>query len=61
MGWRRRWSTRPGNRFFSFDLDRNILVRQSHSEYPATPDNPGTIHDDLMIVYPDYTGEPDLS
>jgi hypothetical protein len=43
---------------FSFDLDRNILVRQSHSEYPATPDNPGTIHDDLMIVYPDYSGEP---
>ncbi len=36
---------------FSFDLDKNIIVRKSHSEYPATDNKPKTIHDDLMIVY----------
>jgi hypothetical protein len=43
---------------FSFrpDLDKRILVRKSHSEYPATADKPRIIHDDLMIVYPDPGG-----
>jgi len=43
---------------FSLDLDKHILVRKSHSEYPAAEKKPGIIHDDLMIVYPDYTGDP---
>ena len=29
-----------------------------HSEYPAAPGKPDVIHDDLMIVYPDYSGTP---
>ncbi|HNW73463.1 MAG TPA: hypothetical protein PKN44_07540 [Bacteroidales bacterium] len=43
---------------FSYDLDQNILVRKSHSEYPATVQKPKTVHDDLIIIYPDSTGVP---
>ena len=43
---------------FAFDLDKNIIVRKSHSEYPATNNKPLIVHNDLMIVYPDYTGNP---
>jgi hypothetical protein len=47
-----------GSGIFSFtpDLDKKIIVRKSHSEYPATKDKPEIIHDDLMIIYPDYSG-----
>ncbi len=39
---------------FSFqpDLQRNVLVRKSRAEYPATKDHPAFVHDDLTIVYP---------
>jgi hypothetical protein len=47
-GW---FSLRP-------DLDRKVLIRKNHSEYPATKDKPKIIHDDLMIVYLDYAGQP---
>lgn len=43
---------------FAFDLDKNILVRKSHSEYPATANKPGIIHDDLMIAYRDNQNNP---
>lgn len=43
---------------FSLDLDKKILVRKSHSEYPAEDHQQATIHDDLMIVYLDHTGNP---
>ena len=43
---------------FAYDLDQNIMVRKSHSEYPATVEKPAIIHDDLMIVYLDYDGNP---
>lgn len=33
------------------DLQGSVLVRKSHSEYPATQGRPATVHDDLMIVY----------
>lgn len=44
-----------GSGGFSFtpDLQRNVLVRKSHSEYPGTEGRPATVHDDLMIVYRD--------
>lgn len=47
-----------GDGTFSFkpDLDQKILVRKSHSEYPATVNKPQVIHDDLMVVYLDYSG-----
>lgn len=38
------------------DLNEKILVRKAHSEYPAIANKPATIHDDLMIIYPDYSG-----
>lgn len=41
---------------FTFDLDKNVLVRKSHSEYPETERNPKVIHDDLMVVYTDPSG-----
>jgi len=42
-----------GGGFFSFtyDLDRNIVVRKSHSEYNANNKNSVIRHDDLMIIY----------
>ena len=49
---------RSGTFSFSFDLDQNILVRKSHSEYPATGNRPATVHNDLMVIYPDNTGNP---
>jgi hypothetical protein len=50
--------TGGGTFSFRFDLDKKILVRKSHSEYPANDDKPKVIHDDLMIIYPDLTGDP---
>lgn len=43
---------------FYYDLDKNIVTRKSHSEYPATPNKPKIVHDDLMIVYLDMAGNP---
>jgi hypothetical protein len=43
---------------FKHDLDKKILVRKSHSEYPATTGKKQVIHDDLMVVYMDYSGYP---
>ena len=61
--WKGEGSGQPGQGggtfSFFFDLDRNIIVRKSHSEYPAAENKPKTIHDDLMIVYPDISGSPD--
>jgi len=44
---------------FEFDLNKNVLIRKSHSEYPAVEDKPRTVHDDLMIVYLNSSGIPD--
>jgi regulator of extracellular matrix RemA (YlzA/DUF370 family) len=38
---------------FAFDLDRRILVRKSHNEFPASAGRPAAVHDDLLIVYPE--------
>lgn len=60
--WKGEGSGQPGQGSgtfsFSFDLDRNIIIRKSHSEYSATESKPRIIHDDLMIVYMDVTGNP---
>src|ERR1700749_2872292 len=60
--WKGEGSGEPGKGggVFSFkpDLDSKILVRKSHSEYPASGTKPAIIHDDLMIVYPDFPGNP---
>jgi hypothetical protein len=44
---------------FSYDLEKRIMVRKSHSEYPGENIKSRTIHDDLMIIYPDSKGNPD--
>ena len=36
---------------FSFDLQKNILVRRNHAEYPAANGRPASTHEDLMIIY----------
>jgi len=41
---------------FSLDLNNKILVRKSHSKYPAVENKAAVVHDDLMIVYPDFNG-----
>ncbi len=51
--------TRWRNIFFTFDLDKNVIVRKSHSEYPAADNKPLIIHDDLMVVYHNPGGGPD--
>lgn len=43
---------------FTYGLDYKIIERKSHSEYPATDTKPLTIHDDLLFVYLDYSGNP---
>jgi hypothetical protein len=43
---------------FSFDLDKNIIIRKSHSDYPPTDTKPLILHDDLMIIYYDSVRNP---
>jgi hypothetical protein len=38
------------------DLDGQVLLRRNHAEYAATADKPATVHDDLMIIYPETAG-----
>jgi hypothetical protein len=42
-----------GSGGFSFkpDLQDSVLVRKSHSEYPASQGRPAIVHDELMVVY----------
>jgi hypothetical protein len=49
-----------GGGYFAFnaDLENNILIRKSHSEYVASGNRPKIIHDDLMIVYTEHSGNP---
>lgn len=46
---------------FAFDLNKKIMVRKSHSEYPAVGNRPQIIHEDLMIIYMDESGSPNRS
>jgi len=39
-----------------FSLDERILVRESHTEYPAVGGKPRVVHEDLMACYPDPVG-----
>ncbi len=54
--WAGEGSGNPGNgagtSSFQFDLQKQVLVRRSHSEYPAAGGRPATVHDDLMVIYP---------
>lgn len=58
--WVGEGSGEPGNGggtfSFTLDLDKKILVRKSHSEYSASKNKPSVVHEDLMIVYIDFSG-----
>jgi len=60
--WAGEGSGQPGQGGGTFTfkpgLDNKILIRDSHSEYPASGNKPKIIHDDLMVIYPDYSGNP---
>jgi hypothetical protein len=60
--WAGEGSGKPGQGSGTFslqpDLDNNVLIRKNHSVYPASNDKPAIIHDDLMIVYTDFSGNP---
>jgi len=36
---------------FAFDLQKRVITRKSHTDYPATGNRPAFAHDDLMIIY----------
>jgi hypothetical protein len=43
---------------FKLNLDDNILEGRLHTEYPATADQPSSVHDELLIIYKDLSGHP---
>ncbi len=61
--WKGEGSGKPGEgegySSFKYDLNNKIIIRNSHSEYPATKDKSLIVHDDLMIIYFNYSGNPD--
>ena len=58
--WKGEGSGQPGQGGGTFtfkpDLNDKVLVRRSHSEYPASGNRPAVIHDDLMVIYLDQSG-----
>ncbi len=40
-----------GESKFYFDLDDNILIRESYADFPASKDRPAYKHRDRMIIY----------
>jgi len=60
--WKGEGSGQPGQGggtfSFALSLDDKVIIRKSHSEYAASENRPATIHDDLMIVYLDFSGSP---
>ncbi len=54
--WRGDGSGTPGQgsgtATFAPDLDGRVLVRRSHSEYPAAGGRPAAVHDDLRVIHP---------
>ncbi len=60
--WQGSGNGQPGQGGGSFslalNLNQKILLRKSHSEYASADNKPKVIHDDLMIVYCDMTGNP---
>jgi hypothetical protein len=50
----------PGSGVASFhvDLQKRVIVRTNHAEYPAAKERPAYVHDDLMIIYRESKNEP---
>jgi hypothetical protein len=47
-----------GSFTFATDLDSHIIVRKSHTEFPATSSRKAFVHDDLLIVDAETPGDP---
>ena len=49
-----------GSGLFSFskELDGKIMVRKGHTEFPASGSQTAAIHDDLMVINIDFSGNP---
>ena len=45
-----------GNFSYSFALDGTILVRRNRTVFPATGEREGYAHDDLLIIYTEFSG-----
>jgi len=60
--WQGEGSGQPGQGGGSFsftqELDDHVIIRKSHSEYPGRDNGPIVIHEDLMVVYKNPTGDP---
>ena len=60
--WKGEGSGEPGQGggtfSFTLELDKQIIIRKSHSEYPPTQDKPMAIHEALLIVYLETAGNP---
>ena len=58
--WEGEGNGQPGKGLASFsiqpDLNQHILLRKGHTEFPAANGQAAISHDDLMVIYPDYTG-----
>lgn len=61
--WAGEASGEPGNGQGSFtfekSLDGKILVRKGRTEFPANEKRQAFIHDDLMIIFQDDSGNPE--
>lgn len=42
---------------FSRDVQGKVVVRRNHADYPATKDGPASVHDDLMVIYDEASGQ----
>ena len=38
---------------FAYDLQNRVIIRKSHTDYPAADGRPAVAHDDLLIIYAD--------
>lgn len=46
-----------GHFSFNFDLREKVIVRKSHTDYPAVAGRAAFSHDDLMVVYADEAAQ----
>jgi len=42
---------------FAFNLQKQVIVRKGHTDYPGTADHKAFAHDDLMIIYREQGAE----
>jgi hypothetical protein len=46
-----------GLQVFQLDLQKQVLLRKNHVDFPATSERPAFTHDDLTVIYPHPSGE----